>query len=462
MRFWELVASGASLINSFLILSFLSVYHFGLYQLVLAFIGLVGGFNLDQFDGAISIEMRHYFNRGEKSLARRIFSEYVVVKLMLAVFLALAVFLGASLIADHYRADIGLFIKISSALLIIDAALSVERIFLKSVFSFTFFGVTAVRELVKLVFLTLMVLEGYEISIVSILTVHLLGWLAALIFLSIFFGRQYQEVFTKTDSAWLKLRGAGKFAGRYLLAGIVKTYGKLIMIRYSFARLTKNATPWLVKFFINTEAVGLYSLAVNLIAFIEELFPINMLSYVFQANVGDRANLRRIFNRSVKYALWFGTMAAVAGLVLMPWLIGMILPKYVSALPLFKLMLAALPVFGVYKIFKWLLTALREYKILAMRTVTEALTILLVLVITLPAVGLLGAGLAYIAIYLSRVLFLYPAMVKAHPHLKFHWGEMVKFDQNDKDFMKKFLRHFFSILCGLVRRIKPTNKLHVL
>lgn len=451
LRFWESIASGASLVNSFLILSFLSVYQFGLYQLILAFIALAGGFSLDQFDGAISIEMRYYFNRKEKLSARRIFSEYVVIKLLLAIFLTLAVFLGSSLVADHYGSDIGLFIKIASILLLIDAALSIEKIFLKSIFSFAFFGVTAVRELAKLILLVFFVFWGVKIGIANILTVHLLGWLTALVFLSVFFVRRYKKVFV----------GSGRFAGKYLLIGIVKTYGKLVMVRYSFARLTKNFTPWMIKFFVNTEAVGLYSLAVNLIAFIEELFPINMLSYIFQANIEDRGNLRRIFNRSVKYAFWFGVIAAVISLISMPILIGLILPKYTPVLSLFKLMLIALPVFGVYKIFKWLLTALREYKILAMRTITEAVVIFSVLVVSLPTVGLLGAGLAYIAIYLARVLFLYPALVKSHPYLRFDWSEMVKLDQHDRNFMKNFFKQIFFLINRLTCKLKLKNKSNV-
>ena len=45
LRLWEGAASGMSLINSFLILTTLTIYQFGLYQLVLSFIAIVGGFS---------------------------------------------------------------------------------------------------------------------------------------------------------------------------------------------------------------------------------------------------------------------------------------------------------------------------------------------------------------------------------------------------------------------------------
>ena len=89
---WDLVGSAFSLINSFFIIQALSLYQFGLYQLVLAFIGLVNSFNLDLFDTVVNVEIRRYFNSGKIAVAKRILKEYAVVKIVVAILMTIGVF----------------------------------------------------------------------------------------------------------------------------------------------------------------------------------------------------------------------------------------------------------------------------------------------------------------------------------------------------------------------------------
>ena len=434
LRFWESIASGVSLINSFIILTALSVFEFGLYQLVLAFIGIIGGFNIDQLDGAISIEMRRHFGKNEPGKAKRIYLEYALLKSLIAFVLAAGVFFGSGIVASHYGADIGLYVKIMSLLLVLDGLQSVGRIFLKSVFSFAFFGASAARELVKLPLLA-GVFFFSQLSIANVLVVHLLGWAGSLS-LVVFFAVKYWRVTLK------KILPAKEF----LLGKIAKTYGGWVFFRYVVGKTTRSITPWLVKIFINTEAVALYSLAVNLIAFIERLFPINMLSYVFLIKVDDKEGLARIFSRAVKYVFWFGAGAGLAGLVFVPLVINKILPKYGEALPLFKLMLLALPAYGVYKVLKWILTTLREYKILALRLIPEAVIINGTMLILLPTIGVLGAGFAYIGVYLGRIIFFWPALIRTHPYLKFNLKNIFIFNGEDKIFLAKLWRQLVLMI----------------
>lgn len=445
LRLWELAGSGLSLVNSFFILSSLSLHQFGLYQLILSLVGIVGGFNLDSFDGVVSVEMRHNLNKSQAATARRLFLEYTLVKILLAILLVVLVFAGAGLAANRYGDDVGLFLKLASIVLVLEILQSLQRIFFKSVFSFAYFGASAVREFGK--FLPLLYFfYASGLTLTEVMSIHVAGWFISLLFTSFLFFKTL-----KAKPNWLT-DAENSIRGKYLIPALVKVQGKWVFLRYGFARLTKNTTPWLVKLFINTEAVALYSVAVNLVAMLVEFFPVNMVPYVYLAKIDDKKELRHLFNKSVKYIFWFGVIMSLAAFLIVPPLVGVVLPKYQPALPLFKIMMAALPIYGIYKLIKSILTVLREYRILAMRVVSEAVVLWVSLVFLLPVLGVYGAAISYIVVYLGRLSFLYPALVKNHPYLSFHIYDLLRFDRYDKDFLQRLWYYASSVLVNFLGR----------
>lgn len=429
-RVWDGIGSAFGLVNSFFIISALSLYQFGLYQLVLAFIELVGSFNLDLFDGVVSVEMRRYFNSGNVAIAKRIFKEYAVVKIMVAVLMTLGVFLGANWAAGHYGSDIALFIKIASLIFIIAALQSLERIIIKNSFSMIYYSSGGIREVVKFFLLAGVVFYGH-LGITKVLVIHILGWLGSLIFTSFFFWRIYKNLWLKVDS----VQG-------FFLNGLAKAHGKWVSVRYMLTKFSKNTTPWFIKFFVNTEAVAIYSLAYNLIAFIQEFFPVNALSWIFLMKMDNKNEMGYIFRRSAKYLFWFGILAGLGSLVFVPWVVNIIFPKYYNAWPLFRIMLLVFPIFGVYKILKEVLTTLREYKILTLRIPAEAVANIASLVLFLPALGLIGASIAYVVVYVARILFFYPSLTRLHPNFRIKIKDLFSFDEDDIVFIKKLWRRF--------------------
>ncbi len=430
IRVWDGVGSAFSLANSFFIISALSLYQFGLYQLVLAFIELVGSFNLDLFDGAVSVEIRRYANSGRLGAAKRIFKEYAVVKIIVAVLMTIGVFLGANWAAGYYGSDIALFIKIASLIFIITAFQSLERIILKNSFSLVYYSAGGVREAVKFFILTGVVFYGH-LDITKVLVIHILGWLGSLIFTSFFFWRIYKNLWLKVD-----------LAKGFLLNGLAKAHGKWVSLRYMVTKFSKNTAPWFVKFFVNTEAVAIYSLAYNLVAFIQEFFPVNALAWIFLMKIDNKDEMGYIFRRSTKYLFWFGILAGLGSLVFVPWIVNLIFPKYYNAWPLFRIMLLVFPIFGVYKILKEVLTTLREYKILTLRLPIEVIINIVSLAIFLPVFGLIGAGVAYVVLYLARILFFYPSLIRLHPNFRIKVKDLFSFDEDDIVFIKKFWRQF--------------------
>ncbi|MDO8467169.1 MAG: hypothetical protein Q7S83_03475 [bacterium] len=429
-RFFDTLATGIGLINSYFIISTLSVFHFGLYQLVLSFIAILDGFSLDVMDGVVVVDMRSYLNKGLRGAAKKLYLAYIKLKLGISIMMAVGAFFLSGIIAKSYSEDIGLLIKIASLLLIFRSLQSLESLILKVIMNFTYWSYPAVREVAKLGLIIFLLVTSGSFSIVQLLTAHVIADGVAVLFLTlVLFWRNFYKVF----------HGVVSDAENHLW-GVIKTYGHWTVLRYVFSKISKNVTPWFLKFFINTEAVAFYSLAINLIAFIENLFPLDGLSPILALKSDNRGEISFIFKRAVKYAFWLGMILMVVSFIFVPPVVTFIFPKYQPAMPIFKVMILALPIFGFYKILKATLTVLKEQRVLTMRLLNESLMVPLGLTIFLPIFKLAGAGAAYAMAYVERVWFFYSQLIKKYPEFRIKIRQFFKIDEYDREIFRRTIR----------------------
>lgn len=426
-RVFDNTATGVGLLNSYFIIHTLSIFHFGLYQLVLAFVNLLDNFNLEFIDGAVTVDVRRYLNVQKPEAAKRLFLDNVYLKIPVALLSVAAVFFGAKIISGFYGEDIGLFIQISSLLLVTGAIQAIESIFLKSIMSYSFWSFPAIREISKLAIIGAFLFFG-QLTILSVIIAHVAAEAISVIVVGFYALGKYLKSFGRVQA----LKG-------HLIAGLFRGYGKWATIRYLAAKVSKNTTPFFIKLFVNTEAVGLYSLANNLIVFVQNIMPIDGLSPILGLKADAKDQLGFIFQRAVKYTFWLGVLLSIGGFFFVPPVIAFLFPEYVSAMPLFRIMILAMPVYGFYKILKSMLTVLREYRILTIRIINETFIAPLGLMIFLPIFGILGSGLVFITVYLERVWFFYSRLSRSYPEFKIRLRNFVKFDRTDRDFLKRLI-----------------------
>lgn len=440
-RVYDTSAMGTGLVNSFLVISHLSVFAFGLYQLILAFVSILDGLSVKNIDGPITTEMRHHFKNGEKEKAKKIFKEIALWRIGYGIVVGAGIFAGAGIIADWYGNDIGLLIKIVSPLLLLYALQAIEGIFLKSVISFAHWSFPAIREGTKL-FIFIGLLLFSQLTIMSVVAAHVIGIATGVVVIGfVSFIKKYIATLARVSTH-----------PHSLLLVFFKTHGKFIFLRFGLARITKNTMPWLIKVFINTEAVAFYALAVNAVAFIEGFMPLAGITPLFLLKLGKDIELNFLFKNAAKYVVWIGSLFLVIGFFLAPWLLVLIFPNYAPAMPVFKIMIFALPIFGLYKILKAMLSVLREYKILAMRVLNEVAVLGIGSVILLPVLGVAGAGIVYVITFVERVWFFYSQLVKRYPDFKIKPKHLFKFDRSDLQLIRKVFTQSFSLLASFMRR----------
>ena len=287
-QFWSVLVQGMGLANSFLLLKILSVYQFGLYQLVLAALAILEAFSTNTLDAIAGNEVGRSLAEGKKGEAKQYFREVFLLKLAVGALGTVLIFVAADLVANYYGEHIGGFIRLASILFFLAALRAAEALFFQSTRTLTAFGAPLVQEAIRFAGLAAIWFLGMR-GLREILIVSIVASVATLSYMTIVFIREYRMLF-----------GAVTRVGRRLLLGLARRYGFLLILRTSVSGALKQSDAWLVRLFLSTEAVGIYAAATNLITVLQGLFPLQMIGRLLPWEIGDPARLRHLYRRGAK------------------------------------------------------------------------------------------------------------------------------------------------------------------
>lgn len=418
--FWNLSVKFVVLANSFIILTLLTVYDFGLYQLVISFITIASGLTSGGIDSIVEVSISRFIGQLNMKSAKRLFLEYAGAKTVLGVILAISVFWGAHIISNYYSRDIGIYIKIASIMILIESMQSAQDSFFRSKISFLNLSVPLVNELVKTLIIATLLITEQGLNIKSVLILHIISQFCALAFSSFYFMKAYSKLFTKSASE-----------SDGILWPLVKAHGLWVLLRNILSKLSSSTRLWLVRFFLNTEAVAIYSLARSALAFIITLFPIGTLGLLLPRELDDHKRLRHIFARMLKYSSFLGILLGVCFFIFVPIATHYFFPKYNEAIPLIKLMSVVFFLYGFYKILRMMIIALQEQRILFVRSFDNTFLSIGLLALLLPIFGVWGAALEYVITYAVTTTLFYYWLVKTRPYLKIRAREVFAFNRDD-------------------------------
>jgi O-antigen/teichoic acid export membrane protein len=198
------------------------------------------------------------------------------------------------------------------------------------------------------------------------------------------------------------LRGQAQEIGRFLLA--TNLTGTLKGIQ-------TNLDTLLIGFWLGPTSTGYYRLARNaaqLFAFpVAPLYQVAYPEFTRLWQQGQQQQLRRFFGQMVWLSAGFGVAAATAVYLTAPWLItNLIDPSYLTALPVFNLLLIGIIIILASQYLHALLLAGGHAAATAWGYAIGVAAQVAVLAFTLPNIGLIGAGYAFITFAAARALWL--------------------------------------------------------
>lgn len=418
-KFFGVFVRGISTVSSFFVIAVLSVYQYGLYQLVLAAVAVGDSFISGIFDDILLNDLSRGFAEKRLPWAKRLFHEIFALKFILGFAAFVVLFFGASLFAAHYGKDIANFVRIMSFLFLIRVVRDAESMFFGATVSLIAFSAGTVQELLRLFILAAFWYQG-NLGLTQVLLSTVIASAAALLYTSFFFIKEYLRILpgVVTEKRWI-------------IAGIVREFGKWVFIRYGLSRAFKQMDTWFIRIFLNTEAVALYSLTINLVTMVQSIFPLRAFSQLLPWETANKGRMQYIYRRGIKYFFWSGLVVGVGSFLFVPEAIALLLPKYLPAMPLFRIFVLTLPLFGIYKFQKIFLIVLREQKILTMRILTEAFLTAATWVVFLPLIKLYAAVVEFVVTYCWRVALFTIYIRRKHPHLSVRPKDIFTFDAND-------------------------------
>lgn len=412
----------------FLILHRLSVYEYGLIELVGTVVPLFGFFLLPGLSNVVIADMGVARAQGDKSTIRTIFSHYVLVQSTLGVIAWAVVFFGADVISRFYEGQAPNYIKIVSFAFLTGpiraSMLAVFRVYLKY---FVQSVQSVVEATLKLTFLVLSFFVfhwGIPGVLWSGIVAEALGiFVMTPAFLKIY--RDFKDAPLHSLSFWSLLKNHGKWS---VFAGYFNSFGQ-------------NMRLWLIKAVLGTEAVGLFGVAFGLFSHTSSLIPLgNVLGPVLPQYLGEPERLHKIVGKGVKYQFLAFAILGVLGLFVFTPIIAFLFPKYISSLPVFQIMLIALLPLAFASVFTPLFFALKAQKSLFWAIGVKNIAILIFAPLFMWAFGIVGLGIELVLTTAIFVFERYRVLKRILPGFALKWRDFISVDQDDRVIIAKFMR----------------------
>jgi len=433
--FWNSASKGIGLFNTFFIISALSLYEYGVFQLILAAYSIFSS-AIHLGASVVGNDILRFTGKGEEGKAKRLFYEYNLLRIVVAIIMWALFFFGSELLAFKYKPDFIAFIKIISFLFFSDALISSAKTILSLRLNFKAIASrSAIGKLVQLAILS------YFFFFSNIGTKEVLISVIFASFVSLLF---LMPAVIKGYMPWVSVGIPRDF----ILYKLFYTYGKWEILRQFFTKFTSKIEPWLIKIFIGTEAVAIFSVAQSMLGLLASFLPTKTLHTLIPMKIKDGGTLQKVYIFGTKYMLVFSIAIGIIGLILAPVFIGIFFEKYKISLPYFYFLLLLLPLSALGSVASAFLVAFRKQKFLFFQKILKLVVGLPLYFILLPAFGLWGMVIH--AIILSIILFsvMQIYIQKAKLDIRFDWAEFASFGKEDKIFygsirkdLKKYLKN---------------------
>lgn len=317
-----------SLITVILVTRHISLHDYGVYIL---FLSLLGPFNIFSglgLDELITSDVARSFGEKQYSYGRRLLSDFLRTRVLILLLMAMSGWLFRDYLSTRYAIDFTQYFF----------------------FLVAYVGLQYLRNAAGMVF---QITEKFS-PLAWINIVEVLGKLVMVIVLVLTIGLNLQflilsNIITTAIVVLLFVPMAIKFyraipqtmpyAGA-VISSVIKAHGKWQMAINIVSSLMSTITYWLLKVFLSTEAVAIFSLAQSMFSALAALVPIKTIMMPIIARYGgDEQMISHLTERVTKYSLMIFALIILSGFVLVVPMVHWFFPKYLAAISVFKILI---------------------------------------------------------------------------------------------------------------------------
>jgi len=413
-------------INIVIILKYLSVYEYGVYKLAFSLFALAGAFLLRGLDGIVLNEASAYLGSKSRPSVKRLLFEYSILKILLSILTWGILFFSANIVADHYNAWIGSYLRIISFLYLSESFITILTVLFKATLNFFIAAfIPLVTEIIKLIALLYFIfIHESKLGVIQVLYSAVIAsyFTAIIVFLYFMIIYRSKLALPKQD--------------RFILLRTIRGYGKWAIAKSYISNFPANARLWLIKIFISTEAVAIFCFAESLFAQAKKIIPRQAFTSIVPRYINDLKHLARIYRSSVKYFLVLFVSVGFVSYLLVPIGVKIFFPKYIISIPYFQAMLIILVVHAL-TLTGVIVYSLRKQKFLFFQPIIEIVLTLALSLIFIPTLGIWGVVIAYILTRILAILILYFYLARYNKMFKIRIKDIFSYKTSDKELIKE-------------------------
>ncbi len=433
--FWNFITKGIGLLNTFLTITSLTLYQYGVFQLLLSFAGISSDF-LGLGSGVITNEMSRAIAEKRDSDAKRIFIEYSIVRFVIMILTWSIVFFGATYVFRSYDIDFVKDMRVISFIFLSEGLFMIIRNLCQVKFEFSTIALRAsLNKFIQSLILIYYFFQGNLGLKQMIWSIVIASSLSVII------------VLFKAVSVYMKWNNVIA-TKQVLLWKVFVNLGSWEVLRQFINKLTFRVKPWLIKLFISTEAVAIFSIAETIVTTLQDVLPSSTIQSIVPSWVKDKDLSTKMFSYGVKYFFLTGLIIMIGAYIIVPPVIHTFFTKYNESLPLFYLMAINLPIFASGIIIGNYIIALRRQRYLFALHVFRSVTTLLIILCTIPFIGLWGLAIEFVLIPILMTIAYYQYTKNENKGFHFDFDIIFGFKEEDKIILKKAL----SIIGNWFRR----------
>ena len=432
LAFWDLVSKGVGLVNTFFIITVLSVYQYGIFLLLISIYALFSNL-LSLGIGVVNNDILRFIGEGREDKAKKLFFEYNGIRIIASLLVAAFLFFTPEVLSRWYASDAITFVRLLAGLLLLEFVYSV----FKSILGYRLrFGLMASRaSLYKFAQLGILVFFFFthQLGVHEVIYSMIFGSVVSTFVLII-------PVF-KLYSRW---RGLPMFKEN-IIFWVFKNHGKWEIFQQFAAKLTAFLQPWIIKTFVNTEAVAVFSIAQTMASTIVGFYPIKTLGTLIPLKVGEPEQMKKIYNYAAKYLFLLAIVMGVGAAVVGPAAIYLFFPKYLLSLPYFFVLLLYLPINALGSTTSIFLVVLRRQRDLFFQKVFKAITAIPMFFLVM-FLGLWGVVVSQLIFSFILFYTAYLFLQNVSRDFRLEWRNFCRFDTEDRIFIKKFWVEFLLFI----------------
>lgn len=431
---WNTVATVAvkvlALVNVFIILAHLSVYDYGLVQLVLTVVSTIGGFLLPGLGSVLISDLARERGEGKLKEVATTARQYALLQAVLGVLAFTVLFLGSAVLATYLKQPtIGFYLQIVSFSYLAGVLRGLLTVLATVELRFAFQNVLFVLdEAFKLVFLAI----GFwlQLGLVGVFYATVLTPVAVVLFTLPWSAKSFRPLLTapRATEPWWTLLTAHRFWG------ISSSY---------LTTLNQNLRIWIIQLFLGTEAVGLFSFAQGLASQAGSFITFSNITTPLLASAAhEPKRFANLGTRALKYHLWIALAALIPGMLLTPIFIHVLFPAYSDAIAITLIYLVTLIPSAANVVLSGLYPALKRQRDLFFNaTLVKTCTLIVSAPPLILFFGIIGAAVEPIITISVSTIGRIRALRILAPGFLTDARELFVFDSTDKALLKQVLAH---------------------